>query len=244
MADITQSFSQLLLIYGPDAMLDLPEHAVVVSGLQGWRYGSGWTPLEEDRLVPLLRQQLGDKLSPSLAGLRQPPSSTRRSETSGRLGSTSRSSRPGSSSTTMAAMPMLHPPEPRSGDGWSSCMICPPQRRTSSPTGGGQTPRGQPDPLRRCLRRCGHLQDIEWRFLTHRSGDRTCRKPLYWVERGVSSDPGDISIRCTCGASISLADLYKPKFLGDCKCRSPWLPRPAEVLGSLGQRWRRPVPRI
>ena len=72
MADITQSFSQLLLTYGPGAMLDLPEHAVVVSGLQGWRYGSGWTPLEEDRLVPLLRQQLGDKLSQSFAGLRQP----------------------------------------------------------------------------------------------------------------------------------------------------------------------------
>ena len=35
MADITQSFSQLLLTYGPGAMLDLPEHAVVVSGLQG-----------------------------------------------------------------------------------------------------------------------------------------------------------------------------------------------------------------
>jgi len=69
----------------------------------------------------------------------------------------------------------------------------------------------------------GHLQDIEWRYLTHRGRDQSCRKPLYWVERGVSSDPSDISVQCTCGATISMADLYKPQFLGKCQCHSPWL---------------------
>src|SRR5271166_4931617 len=74
MADITQNFSQLLLTYGPGAMLDLPEHAVVVAGLQDWRYaGSTWRPVEEERLVALLRQQLGAKLSTGFAGLRHPP---------------------------------------------------------------------------------------------------------------------------------------------------------------------------
>src|SRR5690606_28959908 len=73
MADVTQSFSQLLLTYGPGAMLDLPDHAVVVSGLQGWRYAGGWQPIAEDRLVALLKQQLGDKLGPGFTGLRQPP---------------------------------------------------------------------------------------------------------------------------------------------------------------------------
>jgi hypothetical protein len=33
----------------------------------------------------------------------------------------------------------------------------------------------------------------------------------------------DISVRCACGASVTLADLYKPKFLGGCACHSPWL---------------------
>jgi hypothetical protein len=74
MADITQNFSQLLLIYGPGAMLDLPEHAVVVAGLQDWHYtGAGWRPVEEERLVVLLREQLGAKLSPTFVGLRHPP---------------------------------------------------------------------------------------------------------------------------------------------------------------------------
>lgn len=73
MADITQTFSQLLLTYGPGAMLDLPDNAVVVAGLQDWRYGPNWKPVEEERLVTLLREQLGDKLSPGFHGLRQPP---------------------------------------------------------------------------------------------------------------------------------------------------------------------------
>jgi hypothetical protein len=50
MADITQNFSQLLRTYGLGAMLDLPENAVVVAGLQDWDYkGSNWRPIEDDR---------------------------------------------------------------------------------------------------------------------------------------------------------------------------------------------------
>src|SRR5467141_3722305 len=74
MADITQNFSQLLRTYGPGAMLDLPENAVVVAGLQNWDYkGSNWRPIEEGRLVALLRQQLAAKLSSAFSGLRHPP---------------------------------------------------------------------------------------------------------------------------------------------------------------------------
>ena len=227
MADITQSFSQLLLTYGPGAMLDLPEHAVVVSGLQGWRYGSGWTPLEEDRLVPLLRQQLGDKLSQSFSGLRQPPIFDEEKRDKWAPG------------IDVSIFPTWFIVDDDGGDTDATSARTEKRRRlvelhdlsatkANKLSYKGDGKRREVNPIR-FVAACagGHLQDIDWRFLTHRSGDRTCRKPLYWVERGVSSDPGDISIRCTCGASISLADLYKPKFLGDCKCRSPWLPRPA-----------------
>ena len=73
MANVTQSFSQLLLTYGPGAMIDLPDHAVVVAGLQGWRYAGDWRPVAEERLVTLLRNQLADKLGPDFKGHRQPP---------------------------------------------------------------------------------------------------------------------------------------------------------------------------
>lgn len=72
MADITRSFSQLLLTYGPGAMLDLPDQAMIVSGLQNWRYGPNMKTVAEHRLIVLLRDQLGDKLSPTFSGLCPP----------------------------------------------------------------------------------------------------------------------------------------------------------------------------
>lgn len=229
MAEITQSYSQLLLTYGPGAMLDLPEHAVVVSGLQGWRYGAGWAPVEEDRLVPLLRQQLGDKLSPTFQGLRQPPAYDEDRKDR---------SAPGIDVSIFPewfTAEAVATREEGGMDGESASGKAETSRRLvefgllGSTKGGKLTYAGEGkktsvNPIRfvaACAR--GHLQDIDWRFLAHRNGDRSCRKPLYWVERGVSSDPADVFVRCTCGVSVSLGDLYKPAFLGKCGCNSPWL---------------------
>lgn len=228
MADITQSFSQLLLTYGPGAMLDLPEHAVVVGGLQGWRYAD-WKPVEEDRLVPLLRQQLGDKLSPTFHGLRQPPvyDEDRRDK--------------GAPGVDVMIFPTWFTADDVKADGAAERGAEPGPARAEKrrrmieyrdldvTKGGklsyqGEGKRSAVNPIR-FVAACagGHLQDIDWRGLAHREGDRNCRKAMFWVERGVSSDPADISVRCTCGASVSLGDLYKPKFLGRCGCHSPWL---------------------
>lgn len=228
MADITQSFSQLLLTYGPGAMLDLPDNAVVVSGLQGWRYAGDWQPVAEDRLVPLLRQQLGDKLGPNFAGLRQPPvqDEERRNDRA-----------PGIEVLVFPTWFTVDESAPKasSGDEGNPSKAAEKQRRIVEFSDLSVTKAGklsykvdgkkvEVNPIRfvaACAK--GHLQDIDWRFLVHRNGDRSCRKPLFWVERGVSSDPSDISVRCTCGASMTLGDLYKPKFLGTCDCHSPWL---------------------
>ena len=56
----------------------------------------------------------------------------------------------------------------------------------------------------------GHLQDIDWRRLVHREADRTCHRTLQWVERGVSSDPSDVSVRCERGARVTLSEPYRP----------------------------------
>jgi hypothetical protein len=229
MADITQNFSQLLLTYGPGAMLDLPEHAVVVAGLQDWRYaGSSWRPVEEEMLVALLRQQLGAKLSPTFAGLRHPPMYDEERHD------------PNAPGVEVRLFPtwFLVDESSTAGDdtgAGSSALGAEKRRRIvefadlSVTNAGklfykGEAKKADVNPIRfvgACAK--GHLQDIDWRFLAHRNGDRTCRKPLFWVERGVSSDPSDISVRCTCGVSVTLADLYKPKFLGACACHSPWL---------------------
>jgi hypothetical protein len=226
MADITQSFSQLLLTYGPGAMLDLPDHAVVTAGLQDWRFGPNLQSVAEDRLVPLLRQQLGDKLSPTFEGLRQPPvfNEERRDEHAPGIG--------------VRLFPTWFIVDEATVEtaGGEKTSAAEKRRRmvgydelTVSKSGGKLSYRGDGrkavvNPIRfvaACAK--GHLQDIDWRFLVHRGRDLTCRKPLYWVERGVSSDPSDISIRCTCGDHITLGDLYKPQFIGSCRCNSPWL---------------------
>ena len=229
MADITQSFSQLLLTYGPGAMLDLPEHAVVVAGLQDWRYvGSSWRPVEEDRLVALLRQQLGPKLSPTFSGLRHPPMfDEERRDANGPAVEVRLFpiwflvDEQGSSSQTDGS-------EKPAGASEKRRRIVDFTELSVSNSGKlsykGDAKKTEVNPIRfvgACPK--GHLQDIDWRFLAHRNGDHSCRKPLYWVERGVSSDPSDISVRCSCGASVTLGDLYKPNFLGKCACNSPWL---------------------
>jgi hypothetical protein len=229
MADITQNFSQLLLTYGPGAMLDLPDNAVVVAGLQDWDYkGSSWRPIEEERLVALLRQQLGAKLSPAFTGLRHPPKfdEDRRDANAPGVGVRLFPSwflvdeAPAASSVTVSEGPAPADEKRRRMVEFSELDVK--SSGKLSYTGSGA--KADVNPIRfvgACTR--GHLQDIDWRYLTHRGKDLSCRKPLFWVERGVSSDPSDISVRCTCGATVSMVDLYKPKFLGSCQCHSPWL---------------------
>ena len=229
MADITQNFSQLLLTYGPGAMMDLPDNAVVVSGLQDWDYkGSNWKPVEEQRLVALLKQQLGTKLSPNFAGLRHPPMFDEDRRDSNAPGVGVRlfpgwflvNEAPANGTAVMPAGAPVGNEKRRRMVEYSELDVTSGGKLSYTGTGS----KIGVNPIRfvgACTK--GHLQDIAWRYLTHRGRDQSCRKPLFWVERGVSSDPSDISVQCTCGASISMADLYKPQFLGKCDCHSPWL---------------------
>ncbi|WP_413990548.1 DrmB family protein [Labrys okinawensis] len=229
MPDTTQSFSQLLLTYGPGAMLDLPDHAVVVSGLQGWHHGGQWQPIEEQRLVPLLRQQLA--FGPEFEGLRPPPEHDDDRHDDRRPGvdvmvfptwftvedvPAATGQAPATSETRRRMVEFEH--LQTRGDRLSYVDSANGKRLGVNPI--------------RFVGACakGHLEDIDWRGLVHRGGDRSCRKPMFWVERGVSSDPSDISVQCNCGSRVTMADLYKPKFLGTCSALSPWL-MPRYVAG-------------
>lgn len=231
MPDTTQSFSQLLLTYGPGAMLDLPDHAVVVSGLQGWHHGGQWQPIEEQRLVPLLRQQLG--LGPEFEGLRPPPEHDDDRHDDRRPGVDvmvfptwfTVEDAPAATGQALATAETGQAPtttETRRRMVEFGHLKMQGERLSYVDSVSGK--RLSVNPIRfvgACAK--GHLEDIDWRGLVHRGGDRNCRKPMFWVERGVSSDPSDISVQCTCGARVTMGDLYKPKFLGTCGAFSPWL---------------------
>jgi hypothetical protein len=51
--------SQVLTTFGPGAMVDLPDRAVLIEGLQSWRFGRGREEVAEPRLVAKLRERLG-----------------------------------------------------------------------------------------------------------------------------------------------------------------------------------------
>jgi hypothetical protein len=73
----------------------------------------------------------------------------------------------------------------------------------------------------------GHLQDLDWKWLLHR-GEK-CSEPMWIEEEGTSADPANIRIGCLCSrAPLSLADAFKPGFLGRCKGERPWLDSPEE----------------
>jgi hypothetical protein len=244
MADTTQSFSQLLLTYGPGAMLDLPDHAVVVSGLHGWNYSGPWQPIAEERLVPLLRQQLG--LGPDFEGLRPPPEHDEDRHDD---------RRPGVDVSLFPTWFTVEEPKPVGAAANAPVAASTETRRRMVEYGQLDITHGDRLSYRdngkrldvnpvRFVAACpkGHLQDIDWRMLVHRNGDRNCRKPMFWVERGVSSDPSDISVRCTCGAQVTMADLYKPQFIGSCRAHSPWL-RPRWETGENCDKDLRLLPR-
>src|SRR5690349_23299067 len=63
---------QLITTYGPGAMVDLPDDAVIVSGLEHWAFDNANIPfIDEPRLVEKARRLLG---VPALT-LRAPPDS-------------------------------------------------------------------------------------------------------------------------------------------------------------------------
>src|SRR5260370_26930259 len=50
--------SQVLTTFGPGPMVDLPDRAVLIEGLQGWRFAGGRDEVHEPRLVRKLRDKL------------------------------------------------------------------------------------------------------------------------------------------------------------------------------------------
>ena len=51
--------SQILSSFGPGSMVDLPNHSIIMGGLNHWKFGNEPTPIVEPRLEQFLQQKLG-----------------------------------------------------------------------------------------------------------------------------------------------------------------------------------------
>jgi hypothetical protein len=68
-----QRMSQIVLTFGPGAMIDLPTRSVVIAGLDRWEMDAkdSWKPLSEPRLVERLSRLVFEG-GPSNSGHRPP----------------------------------------------------------------------------------------------------------------------------------------------------------------------------
>lgn len=226
--------SQVLTTYGPGAMVDLPTRSVIIGGLESWSDG-GREPVFESRLTRRLEKELG------VSGLKlcTPPGD---------------SGDPNQPFTGITAWifpewfvgPYVEPDKlnPRK-DGARSRPLVHRERLLD-----GRYQNKEVVPIR-FVRACinGHIDDIDWHSFLHDASDN-CRRQLWIDERGTTGDLTNVTIRCDCGKSRSMAtaefrsmkdaevDSSAPAGdgagkgkapLGYCRGRRPWLgPRSSE----------------
>ena len=209
--------SQLITTFGPGAMLDLPDHSVVIAGLEHW-WGEK-RRIHEARLEDRLREQLE---LPEVA-LYAPPVD---SDTSGRTrvgvktyvfpawfvaqedDASSTYTDPGG--RVYRSRPLVH---------W---------RRLQQGRFRSETARRLVSVVPvRFVQGCknGHLSDIDWYAFVHGSFSNPCRLQLYLQEGGTGGDLADIFVRCACGARrvLGLVKMEKAAVLGHCTGQRPWL---------------------
>ena len=214
--------SQVVTTFGPGAMVDLPDHAVIIGGLDNWTRYEDY-PIVEERLAAKVKALLGRDTIKFYA----PP--------------------PDDEDPTMPITGItawLFPEwfvaqyEERKGDVRSRPLVY----RTDLDR--GNTYRRDREksvkvvPIRfvqACPR--GHVSDINWKLFVHEKDD-PCSRPLWIDERGTSGDLADVFIRCECGKfkALSAATKFGDAPLGHCKGFRPWLgSRGAEPCGGAGK---------
>ena len=208
--------SQILSSFGPGSMVDLPNHSIIMGGLNHWKFGNEPNPIVEPRLEQFLQQKLGV----SKVSLREPPASTQ-DPTAPRTGIQSFMF-PG---WFVAQIDSSF--QSPSGKIYRTRPLVP--WRTISPLGGkylDENRKKKPVVPVRFVQACvyGHIGDIDWRGYVHKG--TACTGNLWLDEGGTGSDFADIFVRCeSCKARRALSDATLPGLnaLGSCRGDRPWL---------------------
>jgi hypothetical protein len=207
--------SQLITTFGPGAMVDLLEDAVLVSGLDFWRFGGGSRPIPEPRLRDELAERLraqGRTLSldtPFVA----PPFSD------------------GGEIHPNRGIPVLEFPR------WFVCqnpdcralVRCDHLERVS----GRYLHDCETRPQRRspCVPvrfvaacKAGHLDEFDWKYFVHEGRKERCLSPALRLDEGATGDFAEVEVKCTaCGAFRRLIEAMVPEANHRCSGRRPWL---------------------
>jgi hypothetical protein len=226
MAKDTLRSGQLVTTFGPGAMVDLPDDAVIVAGLDQWQYDKG-EPLpliEEPRLLAVLRQQLENPPN----HFRRPPVEKDREEKFA----------PHVTAWRFPEWYVVQRAEPMTGGGKRRRLV--PQSQLDGGKFRDDHGKRQAVVPVRFVLSCnkGHVDDIDWRAFLHPDDKVPCTHPMWMEERGTSGTLADTWIVCGCKKerSMSQAAMRDLRALGSCRGRRPWLgPASKEPCGEGGR---------
>ncbi len=212
--------SQVILTYGPGALIDLPKDSAILGGLRTWGPTSELEPVVEPRLERKL-QMMTDVDDPRMFA---PPIES---------DDWSDHRRRGISAYRFPEWYVVQEPPPEGDRSARSRRLV--HRKLLD--------HGRFENLRvvatRFVRACprGHVDDIQWHRFLH-GPDSTCRLQLWLDETGTTGDLADLSIRCECKevAPRSLYEASESEALGTCSGAMPWLGRGASEECSLPSR--------
>lgn len=196
--------TQLLYTYGVGAMIDLPNIAAMVMGIDDWDTANA-TPVGEDRLLHAVHTQLGNQVRQLLLPPIEPESAV-----------------PNPFAGVPIGVPVAAFPQ------WFRCPWC----ELLAPLGSGlfelKTDAYRPERARYVHINCtkpgrppivlparfqvacshGHLDDFPWVRFVH-NGSGSCNGPLRLKKVGASDEAVDLLIKCdTCGAQKRMSDAF------------------------------------
>jgi hypothetical protein len=213
--------SQAVSTYGPGALMDLLNEAVMIGGLDFWHHGSETEGfIQEPRLRDIIAERFRDSGRGAISedrAFRRPPRPDEKQH--------SRSQ----------GIDVLQFPS------WFVCQRCRTVVSNVSFQDQRQAPfrhscdRGGPGtcvPARFLLAcRHGHIEEFRWVRFVHQGQETACAYPEIQLEEGASGDVGEILVRCTsCDAPPQpLVRAYRPEANGPCSGQRPWLGRDSQV---------------
>ena len=201
--------SQLITLWGPGAMIDLPDYSVIVSGLEDWSHLRR-EPVTEPRLVAKLRRMLDTPLLELFTPPRHEENVQRAAPVGARIFPT----------WFIVKDPRPSPRNPQ----WRRRRLVrwDQLHKRRFVEDGARKPVVPVRFVAGC--RKGHIDDLNWRAFVH-TGGRAYERPLWIEERGTSGDIVDTHGVCDCGAERSLYEAagVGTGALGRCRGKRPWI---------------------
>ena len=200
--------SQVITTYGPGALIDLPNHAAIVAGLETWPGTNDLDEIKDPRLSSLL-QAITEVQSPRMYA--PPPQPTEPWAPQLGIGAW----------TFPEWFIVQEPASDTDDDNPRSRRLVHRKSLDDKNRFDGNTVVPT-----RFVRACprGHVDDLDWVRFVHTDGQR-CTRQLRLAEHGTSGDLADLVVRCECGRSRRLYEATEidQRPLDTCRGRRPWL---------------------